>query len=128
MNYIVQQVLTSNLMADFKEIGRVITSFLNASITEKMKRVREILRKFGMLNDTFPYQPELSRHAVVVALLSCAFFFFFDIMQTLNDDNSIVWTVHVCLFAFFYFFLQPWIRFFSQPLIGKPSYSNLYKW
>ena len=108
-------------MESFKEIGRVITSFLNASITEKMERVREILRKFGMLNDTFPYQPELSRHAVVVAPLSCVFFLFFDIMHTLKDDNSIVWwSVHVGLLGFFYFFLQP--------LIGEPSYSNLSKW
>uniref|UniRef100_A0A7N2KRW4 Uncharacterized protein n=1 Tax=Quercus lobata TaxID=97700 RepID=A0A7N2KRW4_QUELO len=121
VNYIVQQVLTSNLMESFKEIGRDITSFLNASITEKMERVREILRKFGMLNDTFPYQPELSRHAVVVAPLSCVFFLFFDIMHTLKDDNSIVWwSVHVGLLGFFYFFLQP--------LIGEPSYSNLSKW
>lgn len=107
------------------------TGFLNPFKfkAEKMERVREILKRFGFLKDTYPYQPELSRHVVLVALLSCVFFSSFDIMQTLNDDNSIVWwTVHVCLFAFFYFFLQPWIRFFSQPLIGKPSYSNLYKW
>ena len=129
VNYIVQQVLTSNLMASFKKKGRVKTGFLNASKTEKMERVREILMRFGFLKDTYPYQPELSRHVILVALLSCVFFSSFDIMQTLNDDNSIVWwTVHVCLFAFFYFFLQPWIRFFSQPLIGKPSYSNFYKW
>ena len=119
-------------MAAYKKKGRVKTGFLNASIAEKMKRVRKILRRFGILNDTFPYQPELSRHAVVVAPLSCVFFLFFDIMHTLKDDNSIVWwSVHVSLLGFFYFFLQPSkssIRFFSQPLIGKPSYSNLSKW
>ncbi|KAL0017342.1 hypothetical protein SO802_004411 [Lithocarpus litseifolius] len=92
-----------------------------AFITEKMERVREILRKFKILNDTFPYQPELSRHAVVVATLSCMFFLFFDIMRTLKDDNSIVWwSVHAGLLGFFYFFFQP--------LIGKPTYSNLSKW
>ena len=106
------------------------TGFLNPFKfkAKKMERVRKILMRFGFLKGTYPYQPELSRHIVLVALLSYVFFSCFDIMQTLNDDNSIVWTVHVCLFAFFYFFLQPWIRFFSQPLIGKPSYSNLYKW
>ena len=108
-------------MAAFKEKGRVKTSFLNASTTEKMKRVREILRKFGILNDTFLYQPELSRHAVVVAPLSCVFFLFFDIMRTLKDDNSIVWwSVHLGLLGFF--------AFFSHPLIWRPSYSNLSKW
>lgn len=129
VNYVVQQVLTSNLMPSFKKRGRVKTGFLNASKTEKMNTVRKILKRFGIPNDTFPYQPELSRHAVVVALLSCVFFFFFDIMQTLNDGNSIVWwTVHVCLFPFFYFFLPPWILFFSQQLIGQPSYFKFYVW
>ncbi|XP_075651836.1 uncharacterized protein LOC142622276 [Castanea sativa] len=86
-----------------------------------MERVKEILRKFGILNDTFPYQDELSRHALVVAPLSCVFFLFFDIMHTLKDDNSIVWwSVHVGLLGFF--------TLFSQPLIGEPSYSNLSKW
>ncbi|KAF3948021.1 hypothetical protein CMV_025929 [Castanea mollissima] len=108
---------------------KVRTGFLNTFNIENMERFRTFLKRHGFLKDTWPSQPELSRHAVMVALLSCALFFFFDIMHTLNDDNSIVWwSVHVCLFGFFYFFLQPWIRFFSQPLIGKPSYSNFYKW
>ncbi|XP_062159839.1 uncharacterized protein LOC133867158 [Alnus glutinosa] len=81
-------------------------------------------------SDTYPYQPELSRHAVVVALLSCVFFICFDIRHTLiTDDNSIVmWSVHIFLFGSFFIFLQPWVQFFSQPLIGKPSYSNFNKW
>ena len=142
VTYIVQdyeKALTSNLEEALKNDGEGYGSLLEKVKStgilnsfkfkaEKMERVREILMRFGFLKDTYPYQPELSRHVVLVALLSCVFFSCFDIMQTLNDDNSIVWTVHVCLFAFFYFFLQPWIRFFSQPLIGKPSYSNLYKW
>lgn len=108
MNYIVQQVLTSNLMASLAKKGRVKTGFLNAFKTEKMNRVRKILRRFGIPNDTFPYQPKLSRHAVAVALLSCVIFFFFDIMHTLEDDNSIVWWyVHIGLLGFFYFSLQP---------------------
>lgn len=108
---------------------KVRTGIRNTFNIENMERFRTFLKRHGFLKDTWPSQPELSRHAAVVALMSCVLFFFFDIMHTLNDDNSIVWwSVHVCLFGFFYFFLQPWIRFFSQPLIGKPSYSNFYKW
>lgn len=118
-------------------MGRVIahplekvksTGFLNPFKfkAKKMERVRKILMRFGFLKGTYTYQPELSRHFVLVALLSCVFLSSFDIMQTLNDDKSIVWwTVHVCLFAFFYFFLQPWIRFFSQPLIGTKLFQFL---
>jgi hypothetical protein len=85
---------------------------------KKMKRVgASFLRT--LKSDTYPYQPELSLHAVVVAILSCVFFICFDIMHTLTDDNSIV---------YFFIFLQPWVQFFSQPLIGKPSYSNFKKW
>ncbi|KAB1220379.1 hypothetical protein CJ030_MR3G009839 [Morella rubra] len=92
--------------------------------TEKiiMGWVRTILQKLGMLTSvTYPYQPDLSRHAIVVAYLSCGFFVAFDIIRTLDDDESIIWwAMHVCLFGFFYFFLKP--------LIGKASYSNFNKW
>jgi hypothetical protein len=102
----------SNLMEALKKMKRVGAGFLRT-----------------LKSDTYPYQPELSRHAVVVALLSCVFFICFDIMHTLTYDNSIVmWSVHICLFGSFFIFLQPWVQFFSQPLIGKPSYSNFNKW
>ncbi|KAG2663743.1 hypothetical protein I3760_16G047900 [Carya illinoinensis] len=81
-----------------------------------------MMRSEMATTDTYPYQPELSHHAVVVAFLSCLFFIPFEIMSALNDhDKDIVWwSMHVCLIGFFYFF--------RQTLIAEPSYSNFNKW
>ncbi len=127
-----EQALTSNLLEleALKMMGWV---------TDIMKKVRTGFREAfktvnSIITDTRPYQPKFSRHAVVVALLSCLFFISFDIMRTLNDDNSILWwSMHACLLGFFYFFIHPWVpfsifSFFSELLIGGPSYSNFSKW
>ncbi|KAG7941527.1 hypothetical protein I3843_16G049300 [Carya illinoinensis] len=105
------------------------------AVLEMMKKAANTLKikiqRFIWPADTSLYLPELSHHAVVVAFLSCIVFISLGNMNSnLNDDDNIhVWrSLHLCLFGFFYFFMHPWVQFFSQPLIGKPSYASFNKW
>ncbi|KAG7941535.1 hypothetical protein I3843_16G049900 [Carya illinoinensis] len=87
--------------------------------------------RFIRPTDTYLYLPELSHHAVVVVFLSCFVFISLDMSSILNDDDNNIhgwWSPHLCLVGFFYFFMHPWVHFFSQPLIGKPSYASFNKW
>ncbi|XP_042965403.1 uncharacterized protein LOC122299302 isoform X2 [Carya illinoinensis] len=108
----------------------VLERMKNAA-NDSLHTLKKKIRRFIWPADTSLYLPELSHHAVVVAFLSCIVFISLGNMNSnLNDDDNIhVWrSLHVYLFGFFYFFMHPWVQFFSQPLIGKPSYASFNKW
>ena len=91
--------------------------------TEKMERVRTNLMSFS----TYPYQPELSRHALQVARLSCTYFFFFDIMPTFDNEhnNILYWSGYIGLLVFYNLFRNPGNRRFSETSPRDPSDSNV---
>ncbi|KAF5444984.1 hypothetical protein F2P56_034075 [Juglans regia] len=120
-------------MEALEKMKNATKDFLHAFKTKIQIRVLlQILMRFIRPTDTYLYLPELSHHAVVVAFLSSVVFISLDnINSILNDDENIHhvwWSLHLCLFGFFYFFMQPWVQFFSQPLIGKPSYASFNMW
>ncbi|XP_042966175.1 uncharacterized protein LOC122299793 [Carya illinoinensis] len=108
-----------------------VLEMMKNAANDSLHTLKIKIQTFIWPTDTSLYLPELPHHAVVVAFLSCVVFLSLGNMSTiLNDDDNIhVWrSLHLCLFGFFYFFMHPWVQFFSQPLIGKPSYASFNKW
>lgn len=94
-----------------------MSSFLD---TLEMERVSTIL------NPTYAYPHEHSRHTITAVIVTCLFFISSDNIHTLIqklDSNIKWWSMYLFLIGFFYFF--------SSPFIGKrikPSYSNFSRW
>lgn len=103
----------------------------NESIIALKIKIQSVLIRFIWPTDTYLDLPELSHHAVLVAFLSCVVLISLDAASIILNDDNIVHvrlSLNLCLFAFFFIFMHPWVEFFSQPLIGKPSYANFNKW
>ncbi|XP_042470048.1 uncharacterized protein LOC122052542 [Zingiber officinale] len=102
---------------------------LNIGDKESMSSLLDTLemeRVTTILNPTYAYPHEHSRHTITAVIVTCLFFISSDNIHTLIqklDNNIKWWSMYLFLIGFFYFF--------SSPFIGKrikPNYSNFSRW